>query len=398
MNKKVSKIKQKNEQENCTCCKNYNGITLIALVITIIVMLILVAVTISIAVNGGLFNFAGNAAKETELAKQNEFKLAEGQIEVNGKKYDSPEDFINGIESGSEKFSVIYTETAEYEDENGDIAVIPKGFSRGTSEGINKVEDGLVIRDDEGNEFVWIPVSASTNAEFENIRLSNEYTEPIARDQTEYEAMRTSVITNGGFYIARYEAGYSMTEGITYHNNVEYSLHDRPLSKKLAYPYTGTGFGYDVINISRAMYTNQTNYGVKSTLTYGIQWDAMLRFLGKENETQEDAMLWGNFADSPTFTFEGYYYATWPEAEWKNDISSHEEGEGFLLQTGASETNCCKNIYDIVGNLMEYTMEDGGFVMRGGSFSWYSSASYRQPSGLDINDENFGFRPALYII
>ena len=48
------------------------GITLIALVITIIVMLILVAVTITMAVNGGLFGYAGKAVKDTKLAKQSE--------------------------------------------------------------------------------------------------------------------------------------------------------------------------------------------------------------------------------------------------------------------------------------------------------------------------------------
>ena len=52
------------------------GITLIALVITIIVMLILVAVTISMAVNGGLFGYAGNAARGTEAEKQKETRLA----------------------------------------------------------------------------------------------------------------------------------------------------------------------------------------------------------------------------------------------------------------------------------------------------------------------------------
>ena len=57
--------------------KKNKGITLIALVITIIVMLILVAVTINIAVNGGLFGYAGNAVKETELAKQKEIGLAD---------------------------------------------------------------------------------------------------------------------------------------------------------------------------------------------------------------------------------------------------------------------------------------------------------------------------------
>ena len=56
--------------------KQKNGITLIALVITIIVMLILVAVTINMAVNGGLFTYAGNAARETETKKQEEQEYA----------------------------------------------------------------------------------------------------------------------------------------------------------------------------------------------------------------------------------------------------------------------------------------------------------------------------------
>ena len=56
--------------------KGKNGITLIALIITIIVMLILVAVTITIAVNGGLFGYAGNAVSQTETEKNKEIRLA----------------------------------------------------------------------------------------------------------------------------------------------------------------------------------------------------------------------------------------------------------------------------------------------------------------------------------
>ena len=55
--------------------KQNKGITLIALIITIIVMLILVAVTISMAINGGLFGYAGNAARQTENAKNAELEL-----------------------------------------------------------------------------------------------------------------------------------------------------------------------------------------------------------------------------------------------------------------------------------------------------------------------------------
>ena len=57
--------------------KNQNGITLIALVITIIVMLILVAVTITMAVNGGLFDYARRAGQETNRAIEKEQQLAD---------------------------------------------------------------------------------------------------------------------------------------------------------------------------------------------------------------------------------------------------------------------------------------------------------------------------------
>ena len=62
--------------------KEKNGITLIALIITIIIMLILVAVTIMMAVNGGLFGYAGNAAKDTELAKNAELGLSNGGVTI----------------------------------------------------------------------------------------------------------------------------------------------------------------------------------------------------------------------------------------------------------------------------------------------------------------------------
>ena len=66
------KIANKNTSHILHHTSNYKGITLIALVITIIVMLILVAVTISISINGGLFSYAGKAAKETSIGREKE--------------------------------------------------------------------------------------------------------------------------------------------------------------------------------------------------------------------------------------------------------------------------------------------------------------------------------------
>lgn len=62
---------------------------------------------------------------------------------------------------GLETFSEIYSETQPYSDVNGDIAYIPAGFSVGTSKYINTVENGLVIQDELGNQFVWVPVESA---------------------------------------------------------------------------------------------------------------------------------------------------------------------------------------------------------------------------------------------
>ncbi|MBO5413978.1 MAG: Hint domain-containing protein [Clostridia bacterium] len=75
------------------------GITLIAIIITIIVMLILVATTINLAINGGLFEKAGQAVREMQNAINYEQELANGRIKADGIWYDSVSDYIKGIPS-----------------------------------------------------------------------------------------------------------------------------------------------------------------------------------------------------------------------------------------------------------------------------------------------------------
>ena len=76
-------------------CLN-RGITLIALIITIIVMLILVAVTINMAINGGLFEKAGQAVGETKNEIKKDQELSNGKIQIEGVWYDSLDDYMNG--------------------------------------------------------------------------------------------------------------------------------------------------------------------------------------------------------------------------------------------------------------------------------------------------------------
>ncbi len=88
-------MKETKEQNSKNKIPNTNkGITLIALVITIIVMLILVAVTITVTVNGGLFEYASRAARETNHAIEAEQTLANGRIQIGQTWYDSVGDYI----------------------------------------------------------------------------------------------------------------------------------------------------------------------------------------------------------------------------------------------------------------------------------------------------------------
>ena len=64
--------------------KEQKGITLVALVITIIVMLILVGVSITVALNGGLFTNAKDAANNTAEARNAELNFSNGKVTLNG--------------------------------------------------------------------------------------------------------------------------------------------------------------------------------------------------------------------------------------------------------------------------------------------------------------------------
>ena len=110
---KIKKTKHKKQNTN-------KGITLIALVITIIVMLILVGVTISMAVNGGLFEYAGRAATKTNKAMQEEQDLANGGVTVGGWYYNTVEDYLNNTPS-EKNYEVI---GEEIEVENGDFKYV----------------------------------------------------------------------------------------------------------------------------------------------------------------------------------------------------------------------------------------------------------------------------------
>ncbi len=93
--------------------KKENGITLIALVITIIVMLILVGVSVTVALNGGLFTTAKEAAEGTASKRNEELELSSGKVTINGEEYNSIDEYVNGSENGTGEQKVAITPKKE---------------------------------------------------------------------------------------------------------------------------------------------------------------------------------------------------------------------------------------------------------------------------------------------
>ena len=452
-----------------------NGITLIALVITIIVMLILVAVTVSMAINGGLFEKAGEAVGDTKNELNKEQELANGRIQIDGKWYASIDDYLKnkpstnqgtsggGTEEGGTPAYAdapkddqgFLTENAKYE-----TAVVPKGFKVVAGiENTTTVEDGLVIQDKDGNEFVWIPVTfevaeGSTKdanelyPEFKavfyrsewssNARttgLSSDYTEPYASGYTteneEYYEMMRSVQENKGFYIGRYEAGIEKAKNPRTRSTTGTS---NMVVQRDCYPYNFVGWGnamndytsdviYDTTNYTQtnganmgkgALYLSKHMYdgediGAISTLCYGIQWDAMLDFIKDSSHNVTSSKEWGNYKDNlwtidrqtARFTTSPATDTTWTQVP--ADGKKKESSSNILLTTGASDSFAAKNIYDVAGNVCEWTNEADSSDLRVFRSGVYDGGGGNYPASNRYNyypygcNSDLGFRPALYI-
>ena len=141
-------------------------------------------------------------------------------------------------------------ENTTYKDKNNQTVTIPAGFAVSKVEGENTIEDGLVIIDKNGNEFVWVPVNKDDfeiqfvrregysngieqthlleAGEADDTGINTNYNESEITQQ-EAKNMYNSVKKNEGFYIGRYEAGKDtngrvvLKKGADVYNNVKWS-------------------------------------------------------------------------------------------------------------------------------------------------------------------------------
>ena len=387
---------------------NEKGITIIALIITIILLLILVGVSINLVIKGNLFGSAEKAVSGTnDKTAQEQTRVDELMGELGRVEEQQRQDNLPGTR---------VTENTKYVS-NGKTAWIPKGFTVSGIKSEQSIDNGLVIYDiPEGttpdwsnpdsvktkyNQFVWIPVEVKSSDTENSIAsfyrsawtvnvstggdrttgLSTSYTEPNSTNDTadktgiagQITELTKSIYKYGGFYIGRYEAG-STTE------RTSSSLQTEPfVVQQDKYPYNYVKWGKSMSDVSEgAVYLcnnlyskTNTNYGATSMLCTGASWDSMLDFIKDSSHSVTDSTTWGNYKNSETYTINRGKYAvlntsngTLGNFQNVNNEYSKAKNTSVLLTTGATERNSSKNIYDVAGNVFEWTTESNSSSSR----------------------------------
>ena len=400
------------------------GITLVALIITIIVLLILAGVSLSFVFNGGILDKAQQAVNEYKNASEKEQNILDQIDEYikseigggTGGGTDIPEEPGDTDEPAVDSNGLATENTTITTDDPNVQIVIPKGFApvilqtgrtdslpgeNGavkeimpkedwnsiTKEDINK---GIVVVDnkityDNGqtsgtvpdfNEYVWVPMTDSSK--FKRVAWNGPYydgswqngTHPIADasssnkywEETNTD-MVSSVSRNKGFYISRYEASQKDSETAQ--------------SKRGQNPWTS------VSQTTSITASSNMNESINSHLVYGLEWDSVLQWaldsqaiIGSEttgetktiteDDVQKDSRSWGNYG---------------------NSTGGAETNSGSEQPGGTNEYWKVNNIYDLAGNVWEWTQEKYSTgTSRAFRGSYYNSIEDNNPAALRVSN------------
>ena len=157
--------------------------------------------------------------------------------------------------------------------EEVDGVPIPKGFTY--KEGTK--DTGLVIQDENKNEFVWVTATESTYAKdtsfpsYDNIKPTGDDTLPKGiTDET------ADVVKYGGFYIGRYEAGVPENQSsIDGKSDSTSNVKGVPVSKKDATVWTTITY-YNAKANAESMISNEY---VQTGLLTGKAWDTTCHWI-----------------------------------------------------------------------------------------------------------------------
>lgn len=318
----------------------------------------------------------------------------------------------------------IYTNTTN--DGKTLTAVIPVGY--GVMPGLDDISEGLVITDnfeEDGNEFVWIPVETAvakdesegntTKAMAVNLETdltkepkyrgllynftgtgstvksgctetTSSYREPdivssydnnttynnglFTKEslQSDYNDMIKSVSINHGFYVSRYEMSLDSSE--------EKKAQSKKMKPSATADSNSANMWYGLYDKAKNYAKKDSTKSVVSSMIWGSQYDAMMNWMQK-GEIRVDLTTPPNTAKNETRTTGG-------------PNSGQTESKDIL-----------KNVYDLLGNSREWTLEANGSnyrVFRGGNYNYSYSPAYRYgDSNPNIAYSGGSSRLTLYI-
>ena len=215
--------------------------------------------------------------------------------------------------------------------------------------------------------------------------------------------MLKSIYQNGGFYVGKYETGIEDAPKTS--GSATTAPTETPVIKQNAYPYN-----YVTCSQAQTLASNMESGNYTTSLMFGVQWDLVLKYLETKGATQselnEDSTSWGNYFNNLwNITNGNSKYATDYGSTWtKGAYGQKSARTNILLSTGASDTFSKQGIYDLAGNVAEWTLEyirwdDGPCTHRGGNYDYNGDstpANYRIFYKKNGCVYFVGFRTTLY--
>ena len=370
---KDKKIRKKNFNKKRVQKLKEKGITLIALVVTIIILLILAGTTVAFTLgNQGIISKAKQAEEKYKKAQEQEgekLNFLYEEIESGGKR-ENPLANLIGQESKNENQDVT--------DAYGNKITIPAEFvvvGNGqknveynySGDGKPNVQDGVVIQDKDGNQFVWIPVGKIKNKDGTTTTIelgrydfneqgkeelkqgADDFEEEIPiqlyyKEESTYRVGEAKVTggknttarnlsefimkvkEKGGYYIARYEAVYK-------DGNIPYSKQSQGKPKSTKEENLTEGMLWNCISQPAAAEASYKMYEgnnfLTSDLINGYAWDTAIVFIQK-------------FSNDKLYS--------------KQHINTIIEVENTGERESEKLDKVC-NVYDLASNCAEWTTE-----------------------------------------
>ena len=411
--------------------KRNKGITLIALVITIIVLLILSGVAIAmLSGENGILRKVAEAKTKTEQSQTNETdELANYEDVIN-------ESTGNLGKVKDNKNKVIEGRKVKLQDDNGETIVVPVGFKI-KEDSPTEVKKGIVVVAPDNSEFVWIPVKDiskmyGTNAEGKKLgKLYNftsggytalNWTETngvmsFTNEKGNREPYYLSDPTNGDAVTGNDTKGIGLLKSIVGLNGTDEEILTKwktqlqnEFDEMVKYVEKNKGFyvGRYETSLNTETKNAQSISGATSATAEASSANTWYGLYQKEKEYSEknklknvveSSMIWGSQYDQMMMWMQGNgidVTSTTPK-----NLEGVTTSKNKKRTTGTVSTDKLSNIYDLLGNSLEWTLEANYTATRtnrgGNCYNSFSPSNRNYANNPHLSDSGNSTRLTLYI-